>query len=156
MSRSNDVGASDAPVSRRALLRSASLVGMAALAARVVGAAPRPAIGSARELSPRPATPDAALARLVAGNERYATAHATHPDQTRDRRVAVQTAQDPFATVFGCIDSRVPPELVFDEGLGGLLVVRSAGHVLDDAELGSLEFGLEEFHVPLVVVLAHT
>ena len=65
-------------------------------------------------------------------------------------------SQTDAVTIFGCVDSRVPPELVFDEGLGDLFVVRSAGHVLDDAELGSLEFGLEELHIPLVVVLAHT
>jgi carbonic anhydrase len=152
----NEPSAAGSMVSRRGLLRTAWRAGLTAAAVRAVGGPLRPAVAWAGENAPRPTTPDAALARLVAGNKRYAAAHATHPDQTRARRVAVQTEQDPFATVFGCIDSRVPPELVFDEGLGDLLVVRSAGHVLDDVELGSLEFGLEEFHVPLVVVLAHT
>ena len=142
-------------VSRRAVLFGACCAGLTAAALRLDGSL-RSGVAWAAEAAPRPTTPDAALARLVAGNKRYATTHATHPDQTRARRVAVQTEQDPFATVFGCVDSRVPPELVFDEGLGDLFVVRSAGHVLDDAEVGSLEFGLEELHIPLVVVLAHT
>ena len=151
----SEAGAAPGFVSRRALLHTAWCAGLTA-AVRVGGGPLSPTLAWARELAPRPATPDAALARLVAGNKRYAASHATHPDQSQARRVAVQTSQDPFAIVFGCIDSRVPPELVFDEGLGDLFVVRSAGHVLDDAELGSLEFGVEEFHVPLVVVLAHT
>ena len=63
--------------------------------------------------------------------------------------------QKPFAIVFGCVDSRVPPELVFDRGLGDVFVIRTAGQVLDDAGLGSIEFGVEELGIPLVMVLGH-
>jgi carbonic anhydrase len=61
----------------------------------------------------------------------------------------------PFATIFGCDDSRVPPEVIFDRGLGDLFVVRTAGHVVDDTVLGSLEFGANELHIPLLVVMGH-
>jgi carbonic anhydrase len=67
----------------------------------------------------------------------------------------VSKAQHPFATVLGCVDSRVPVELVFDRGLGDLVVVRSAGEVLDHSIVGSLEFGVAELHTPLLMVLGH-
>jgi carbonic anhydrase len=68
----------------------------------------------------------------------------------------VAAGQHPWAVVWGCIDSRVPPELIFDQGLGDLFVVRTAGHAADSVSLASVEFGVEEFHVPLVVVLGHS
>jgi carbonic anhydrase len=77
------------------------------------------------------------------------------PNQSEQRRTAVADGQQPFAVVFSCIDSRVPPELVFDRGLGDMFVVRTAGHVLDSAALGSIEYGVEELHVPLILVLGH-
>src|SRR6187431_1523380 len=100
-------------------------------------------------------TPAAALRRLLAGNARYVALKATHPNQSGERRQELAGGQQPFATIFGCVDSRVPPELVFDQGLGDLFVIRTAGEVVDDAALGSIEFGVEEFHIPLVVVLGH-
>jgi len=71
------------------------------------------------------------------------------------RRVATAVAPHPIAAVLGCADSRVPPERVFDQGLGDLFVVRVAGQVVDDAVMGSLEFAVDVFDVPLVVVLGH-
>ncbi|MEU6864230.1 carbonic anhydrase [Streptomyces sp. NPDC046876] len=103
----------------------------------------------------RPATPTAALARLVAGNRRWRTYHEHHPDRSAAVRRTLVGSQHPFAVVLGCIDSRVPPELVFDQGLGDLLTVRSAGEVLDEAVLGSIAYGVLELDVPLVVVLGH-
>ncbi|MEV0093892.1 carbonic anhydrase [Streptomyces sp. NPDC050738] len=96
-----------------------------------------------------------ALTRLRAGNSRYAALRARHPRQDEARRRTVALTQHPFAVVLGCIDSRVPPEIVFDAGLGDLLCVRTAGPSLDEATLGSLQFGVEELGVRLVVVLGH-
>jgi carbonic anhydrase len=96
-----------------------------------------------------------ALRTLLEGNARYVTAKLTHPDQTAERRAEVAAAQHPFAAIFGCSDSRVPAEIVFDQGLGDLFVVRVAGPVLDFAVLGSLEFAALELKVPLILVLGH-
>ncbi|TVL89514.1 carbonic anhydrase [Streptomyces sp. SAJ15] len=103
----------------------------------------------------RPGTPEAALRALAAGNRRWRTFRERHPDQGRAVRESLAGGQHPFAVVLGCVDSRVPPELVFDQGLGDLLTVRSAGEVLDEAVLGSIAYGVLELGVPLVVVLGH-
>ncbi len=103
-----------------------------------------------------PLTPAEALARLVEGNRRFVAGALEHPDQTAARRALLGGSQHPFALVLSCADSRVPPEIVFDAGLGDLFVVRSAGHVLDHAILGTLEFGVEQIGTPVVVVLGHT
>lgn len=100
-------------------------------------------------------TANEALTLLLEGNERYANMQSSYPDQTIERRNEVAGGQHPFAIIFGCVDSRVPPELVFDQGLGDLLVIRTAGHVIGDAALGSIEFGVEELGIPLIVVLGH-
>ncbi|THA82302.1 carbonic anhydrase [Streptomyces sp. A0592] len=103
----------------------------------------------------RPTTPESALRELVSGNGRWRTYHERHPDQTRTVRRTLVAGQHPFAVVLGCVDSRVPPELVFDQGLGDLLTVRSAGEVLDEAVLGSIAYGVLELRIPLVVILGH-
>lgn len=103
----------------------------------------------------RPASPASAWQVLAAGNRRWRTLHERHPDETRDVRRTVVNGQHPFAVVLGCVDSRVPPELVFDQGLGDLLSVRSAGSVLDEAVLASVTFGILELAIPLIVVLGH-
>jgi carbonic anhydrase len=100
-------------------------------------------------------TREEALARLLEGNRRYVEARPMYPRQAPTDRVRLAVGQHPVAMVFGCVDSRVPPELVFDQGLGDLFVIRTAGQVLDDAALGSLEFGVAELAIPLLVVLGH-
>jgi carbonic anhydrase len=100
-------------------------------------------------------TPAAAWARLKAGNARFVSGDMEHPSQSADRRTEVAQQQTPFAVLFGCSDSRVAAEIVFDQGLGDLFVVRTAGHVLDTTVVGSIEFGVDLLHAPLVVVLAH-
>jgi carbonic anhydrase len=100
-------------------------------------------------------TPAAAWAQLKAGNARFVSGEMEHPSQSVDRRTEVAQEQKPFAVIFGCADSRVAAELVFDQGLGDLFVVRIAGHVLDTTVVGSIEFGVDLLHTPLVVVLAH-
>lgn len=99
---------------------------------------------------------DSALDRLISGNRRYALNAGIHPNQTPDRREETLVDQHPFAAVLTCADSRVPPEIIFDCGLGDICVARSAGHVLDDVILGSLQFAAEYLGVELILVLGHT
>ncbi len=120
-----------------------------------------PACGTA-STSPRASTPetpvadaDQALQRLLEGNRRYVAYKSVDLNETETRRLEVAKGQSPFATIFGCVDSRVPPELIFDRGLGDLFVIRTAGQVIDKAVLGSLEFGVEELDIPLLLVLGH-
>lgn len=101
------------------------------------------------------ANPEEALQRLIAGNQRYAANKTVDPNQTETRRVEVAQGQHPFATILGCVDSRVPPEIVFDRGLGDLFVIRTAGQVIDSAVLGSIEFGTAELGISLIMVLGH-
>lgn len=100
-------------------------------------------------------TPAQAWHALRDGNERFLRGAMEHPSQGVERRSAVSTLQEPFAVVFGCSDSRVAAELVFDQGLGDLFVVRTAGHVVDTTVLGSIEYGVQMLGAPLVVVLGH-
>jgi carbonic anhydrase len=95
------------------------------------------------------------LARLREGNERFAAGELARAHQTLERRSEVARGQHPLAVIVGCADSRVPPELVFDQGLGDLFVVRCAGNVLGDAALGSIEYAVEHLGCELVVVLGH-
>lgn len=96
-----------------------------------------------------------ALKRLMDGNQRYLLHKLTHLNQDEQRLVEIAKGQHPFAIVLSCADSRVPPEIVFDQGLGDLFVVRVAGNIVDDAILGSIEFAATQLNVPLVVVLGH-
>ena len=105
--------------------------------------------------APVPSTPAEAWAELVAGNARFAADEALRPNADADQRRLVSTGQSPFAALLGCSDSRVAAELVFDRGLGDLFVVRTAGHALDTAVLGSVEFATLVLGVPLLVVLGH-
>ena len=110
--------------------------------------------GSAAEHA-APVNPEKALAALIEGNRRYQAQHVTHPHQNAARRAELAAGQHPIAAVLSCADSRVPPEIVFDQGLGDLFVVRVAGNITDDVVLGSLEYAVEHLGVPLVVVLGH-
>ncbi len=101
-------------------------------------------------------TADEALARLKAGNDRFVVGQVIHPNAGAERRAEVAKGQKPFAIVVGCSDSRVGPEVVFDQGLGDLFVVRTAGNVVDDIALGSIEYAAEHFGVPVIFVLGHT
>jgi carbonic anhydrase len=100
-------------------------------------------------------TPDEALQRLVEGTTRYAAGNFIHPDQDPARRIELAEGQHPFAVIFGCSDSRVPPEVIFDQGLGDLYVIRVAGHIPDENVLGSIEHAVENMGVRLVMVLGH-
>ncbi|MDX2004318.1 MAG: carbonic anhydrase [Meiothermus sp.] len=100
-------------------------------------------------------SPDEALEWLVRGNARYVLHHSRHPRQGGRARLKLAKGQHPFAVVLGCADSRVAPEVIFDQGLGDLFVVRIAGNIVDEAVRGSLEFAVTRFGVPLIVVLGH-
>ena len=100
-------------------------------------------------------TPALAWRRLREGNERFVTGESSHPNQDASRRSSLVETQHPFAVIFGCSDSRLAAEIIFDVGLGDVFVVRTAGQVIDDAVLGSLEYSIDVLGVPLIVVLGH-
>jgi carbonic anhydrase len=121
--------------------------------------------------------PAEAMSRLKEGNRRYRSGNQQHPHESSEerthmatasyenlgmtaaeaatRRAELKTSQHPFAIVLSCSDSRVPPEIVFDQGLGDLFVIRVAGNVIDDQSLGSIEYAADHLAVRLIVVLGH-
>lgn len=102
-----------------------------------------------------PFSPEESLAALLSGNRRFVDDERLHPNQDADHRVALASGQRPSAVLFGCSDSRLAAEIVFDCGLGDLFVVRTAGHVSGPEVLGSIEYGVGVLGAPLVVVLGH-
>jgi len=102
-------------------------------------------------------SPQDALKRLIEGNKQFATdTRASDAFVTRARRLELTKTQEPFAIVLGCSDSRVPAEIVFDQGLGDLFVIRVAGNIVAPSQIGSVEFAAARFGSPLVVVLGHS
>jgi carbonic anhydrase len=128
--------------------RSLLAAGAAALAATVVPA-------SAEAASASPATFDEAVRELLRGNRRFVTGHTRHPHQNVAAIHRLAAAQDPFAVVLGCADSRVASEILFDQGLGDIFDNRVAGNIVDDLLLGSIEYAVEHFDPPLLLVLGH-
>jgi carbonic anhydrase len=114
-------------------------------------------LGSSFGAEPSKVSPDEALERLMQGNARFVSGHLTHagPEEIAEARSSVSKGQSPFAVIVGCSDSRVGPEIVFDQGLGDLFVVRTAGEVVDSAALGSVEYAVEHLGSSLIVVLGH-
>ncbi|WP_240942523.1 carbonic anhydrase [Planosporangium thailandense] len=111
--------------------------------------------GSTRDATPRPAfDAETPLARLLAGNQRFVAGKPRFGHHV-DAPGARTTQHRPWACVVGCLDSRVPPEAVLDQDFGSVVVVRTGGHVLDEAGIGSVEFAVSVFEVPLVLVLGH-
>jgi carbonic anhydrase len=113
-----------------------------------------------QDVQQTPATPSAldpaaALERLVQGNERFAKGETAPRITSPGLLEHLAEAQHPFATILGCSDSRVPPEMLFDQGLGDLFIVRVAGNVLGSETLGSMAYALEHLRTPLFVVLGH-
>jgi len=102
-----------------------------------------------------PGTADEALARLVVGNERFVRGEARFPTVQKDVLAGLAKAQHPYATILGCSDSRVPPELVFDAGFGELFIVRVAGNVISPEVMGTLQYAGVHLRTPLFVVLGH-
>ena len=100
-------------------------------------------------------TPALAWRRMREGNERFVAGQSSHPNQDSSRRSSLVENQHPFAVIFGCSDSRLAAEIIFDVGLGDVFVVRTAGQVIDDAVLGSLEYSVGVLGVPLIAILGH-
>jgi carbonic anhydrase len=99
--------------------------------------------------------PGPALAKLKTGNARFVAAATSSSKPTRARRTETAKSQHPFAVIVGCSDSRTPPEIIFDQNIGDLFVVRTAGEVVDSYELGSIEYAVEHLGARLIVVLGH-
>jgi carbonic anhydrase len=101
-------------------------------------------------------TAQEALTRLQEGNKRFVEGKSNYNSNDARRRNELVDGQTPFAIILGCSDSRVPAEIVFDQGLGDLFVIRIAGNIVAPSQIGSIEFAVETFQTPLVVVLGHT
>ena len=98
-----------------------------------------------------------ALLELLAGNDRFSSGQSTHPNLSAERRELVTSGgQHPFATVIACSDSRVPVEMLFDQGVGDIFVIKVAGNVCNTDEIGSIEYGVDHLDTPVMVVLGHT
>jgi carbonic anhydrase len=142
-------------VSRRGFLGHAAMAGAGLMAAGALSpafAASRPVADTRR----RPEDPNAALASLYEGNARFVKGEIMAPHRNMARLKEVAAGQKPFAAVLGCADSRVPVEIVFDQGFGDIFVTRIAGNVADPAIIGSLEFGTEVLGASVLYVLGHT
>ena len=151
-----ELNADSRGLSRRALLRRGLTVLGVASIAPVLSACEVPFLSSGAEAFEMPAeTPEEAITRLLEGNARFVRGKSTTINESAERRTKIAQRQRPFATIFSCVDSRVPPELVFDRGLGDLFVIRTAGNVVDSAVMGSLEYGAYELEIPLLLVLGH-
>jgi carbonic anhydrase len=112
-------------------------------------------VADAHPVNPNPASPDVALRRLLDGNKRFVQQKRNYPDQSLERLRSLILTQHPFASVLGCADSRVPPEIIFDQGLGNLFVVRVAGNVVNDLVTGSLEYSTTVLGSQLILILGH-
>src|SRR5215813_2102259 len=112
-------------------------------------------VGYGRMCAMPNSNPITAWKALKEGNERFVAGQPQHPSQSNAHRASLTAAQKPTAVVFGCGDSRVAAEIIFDQGLGDMFVVRTAGHVIDSAVLGSIEYAVTVLDVPLIVVLGH-
>jgi carbonic anhydrase len=100
-------------------------------------------------------SPADAISRLKEGNGRFTAGNLQHPRQSNEIRTQLAKNQHPFAIIVDCSDSRVPPEIIFDQGLGDLFVLRVAGNVIDDHSLGSIEYAVDHLGVHLILVLGH-
>ena len=100
-------------------------------------------------------TPAKAWQEMMRGNERFVRGEPAHPRQDVERREELAAGQAPSAALFGCSDSRLSAEIIFDKGIGDLFVVRNAGQIISESVLGSLEYAVGVLHVPLIVVLGH-
>ena len=167
---------SNIPISKNSIMKKTCLIFLS-IAVVVLGA--NRLARAADPTHPKQPTvaPAEAISKLKEGNSRYTSGNPQHPHESREertqmaakshenlgmsaadaakRREELANSQHPFAVVLGCADSRVPPEIVFDQGLGDLFVVRVAGNVIDDHALGSIEYAVDHLSVRLIVVLGH-
>ncbi|WP_042341362.1 carbonic anhydrase [Calothrix sp. PCC 7507] len=145
-------------VGRRHFLKLAGLVTIAATAELSYGLLSnrkQAVIADVHSANPNPISADEAIKRLLDGNQRFIQQNRQYPDQSLARLQLVAKAQYPFAAILGCADSRIPTELIFDQGIGNLFVVRVAGNVASDMAIASLEYATSVLGSPLIVVLGH-
>ncbi|BDI16225.1 carbonic anhydrase [Nostoc cf. commune SO-36] len=141
---------------RRNFLKFASVVGIAATAfGDSFWNTEQTAVADIHPDNPNPVSSNEAIRRLLDGNQRFIEQKRKYPDQSLERLRLVAKAQYPFAAILGCADSRVPAEIVFDQGLGDLFVVRVAGNVVSDTVIGSLEYSTAVLGSQLIMVLGH-
>ncbi|WP_283770495.1 carbonic anhydrase, partial [Bifidobacterium animalis] len=100
-------------------------------------------------------TANATWSRMLQGNRQFAEGNPDHPWQDKETRQTLLDGQNPDAAVLACSDSRVPPEIIFDQGLGDLFTVRTAGQMIDDVVIASLEYAVKKLHVSLILSLIH-
>ncbi len=105
--------------------------------------------------NPNPVIAEEAKRRLIEGNRRFVNQNRQYPNQSKRRLQSVSNKQYPYAAILGCADSRVPPEIIFDQGLGDLFVVRIAGNIASNETIGSLEYATANLGTQLIVVLGH-
>ena len=141
---------------RRDFLKFTSVVGIAATAfGDSFWNTEQTAVADIHPDNPNPVSSNEAIRRLLDGNQRFIDQKRKYPDQSLERLRLVAKAQYPFAAILGCADSRVPAEIVFDQGLGDLFVVRVAGNVVSDTVIGSLEYSTAVLGSQLIVILGH-
>jgi len=145
---------SNIPISKNSIMKKTCLIFLS-IAVVVLGA--NRLARAADPTHPKQPTvaPAEAISKLKEGNGRYTSGNQQHPRQSSEERTQLEKSQHPFAIIVSCSDSRVPPEIVFDQGLGDLFVVRVAGNVIDDHSLGSIEYAVDHLATRLVVVLGH-
>jgi carbonic anhydrase len=152
-------------VGRRLFLKFAGVGGFTIAATAACGnllrntsvtAAPEPTLVAASVKNPAPVSADEAVKELLAGNKRFVDQKREYPDQSLERLRLVAKGQYPFASILGCADSRVPAEMIFDQGLGDLFVIRVAGNVAGDTAIGSLEYSTAVLGCQLIMVLGHS
>ncbi len=107
------------------------------------------------KILPAETTLQTSLQKLAAGNSRFSHHHPVHPDEDIKRMISISKEQHPFAAIVCCSDSRVPPELLFDQGFGDLFVIRTAGNIIGGVELGSIEYAVEHLGIKLIIVMGH-
>jgi len=127
---------------------------LAAGAALAAGASGEPADAASAPSGEQPSA-DAAMERLLEGNHRYVTDTGVNCARNYDRRIETATGQMPFAIILSCSDSRVPAEMVFDQRVGDLFMIRVAGNIAEPAGIGSIEYAISHFHSPVLLVLGH-
>lgn len=101
-------------------------------------------------------TPISKMDKLLLGNQRFLNNQTLHPRQNKKAILATENSQHPFAVIISCADSRVSPEIIFDQGIGDLFVVRNAGNLMSDYAMGSVEYAVEHLQTKLIIVLGHT
>ena len=147
-------------INRRNLILGGGLAAASALSASSAFAQqakqePKQDDGSKPKVLPPPKTCEESMQRLIEGNKRFVSGKLNHPHSAMDWRKRLVGGQKPFVTIIGCADSRVPPELLFDQGFGDLFVIRVAGNVIDTDVAGSVEYGVDHLGTNLVVVMGH-